>query len=75
MVTLHPDARPHRVRAMMNQACVDTIQGGPILVGPGGGIFYDLTDSLSLVGQANAVLGFWDFTFNLDINVGIAYGF
>jgi hypothetical protein len=74
-VTLHPTRAPTQCGAMMNQACVDTIQGGPILVGPGGGIFYDLTDNLQLVGQANAVLGFWDFTFNLDINVGIAYGF
>ena len=74
-VTLHPTHAPTECGAMMNQACVDTIQGGPILVGPGGGIFYDLTDNLQLVGQANAALGFWDFTFNLDINVGIAYGF
>jgi hypothetical protein len=74
-VTLHPSRTPTGCGPMMNQACVDTIQGGPILVGPGGGIFYDLTDNLSLVGQANAALGFWDFTFNLDINVGIAYGF
>jgi hypothetical protein len=80
VVTLHP-ANPPTYPAnwqcgpMGTQACVDTIQGGPILIGPGGGIFYDLTDNLQLVGQANAVLGFWDFTFNLDINVGIAYGF
>ncbi len=80
VVTLHPSNPPTypanwQCGSTGTQACVDTIQGGPILVGPGGGIFYDLTDSLSLVGQANAVLGFWDFTFNLDINVGIAYGF
>jgi len=75
VVTLHPTRAPTGCGPMMNQSCVDTIQGGPILVGPGGGIFYDLTDNLSLVGQANAVLGFWDFTFNLDINIGIAYGF
>ncbi|HEX3904538.1 MAG TPA: tetratricopeptide repeat protein [Polyangia bacterium] len=77
VVTLHPNStqQPTQCGPMMNQACVDTIQGGPILVGPGGGIFFDLTDNVSLVGQANAVLGFWDFTFNLDINVGVAVGF
>jgi hypothetical protein len=79
-VTLHPTNPPDfppnwNCGPKGTQACVDTIQGGPILVGPGGGIFYDLTDNLQLVGQANAVLGFWDFTVNLDINVGIAYGF
>jgi hypothetical protein len=75
VVTLHPTTAPQGCGQDQMQACVDTIQGGPILIGPGGGIFYDLTDNLQLVGQANAVLGFWDFTFNLDINVGIAYGF
>jgi len=75
VVTLKPTRAPTGCGPMMNQSCVDTIQGGPILAGPGGGIFYDLTDNLTLVGQANAVLGFWDFTFNLDINVGVAYQF
>ena len=75
-VTLHPTQNPKLCGAKSDQACVDTIQGGPILVGPGGGIFYDLTDSISLVGQANAVVGFWaNFTVNLDINVGVAVGF
>ena len=74
-MTLKPTRAPTGCGPMMNQSCVDTIQGGPILAGPGGGIFYDLTDNLTLVGQANAVLGFWDFTFNLDINVGVAYQF
>jgi len=58
-----------------NQTCVDTIAAGPILLGPGGGIFYDLTDNLSLVGEADSVIGLPNFTFNVDINVGIAYGF
>jgi len=75
VVTLKPTRAPTKCGPMMNQDCVDTIQGGPILAGPGGGLFYDLTDDISLVGQANAVLGFWDFTFNLDINVGVAYQF
>jgi hypothetical protein len=59
----------------MNEACVDTIAAGPILLGPGGGLFYDLTDSLSLIVQANSVIGFPTFTFNVDINVGVGYGF
>lgn len=65
-----PDCGPK-----MNQTCVDTIAAGPVLLGPGAGISYDLTDRLSLVGQANSVLGFPNFTFNLDIDVGVAMGF
>jgi tetratricopeptide (TPR) repeat protein len=57
------------------QTCVDTIAAGPILVGPGGGISYDLTDRFALIAQANSVLGFPNFTFNVDIDVGVAAGF
>jgi hypothetical protein len=57
------------------QTCVDTIAAGPILIGPGGGITYDLMDRLALVGQINTVLGFPTFTFNVDVNVGVAFGF
>jgi len=64
------DCGPH-----MNQTCVDTIAAGPILIGPGGGITYDLTDRFAVVGQANSVLGFPTFTFNIDLNVGVAMGF
>ncbi len=59
----------------MNQTCVDTIAAGPILVGPGGGVTYDLTERFSLVAQANSVLGFPNFTFNIDIDLGVAMGF
>ena len=58
-----------------SQNCIDTIAAGPILFGPGGGITYDLTDRLAFVAQANSVLAFSNFTFNVDINVGVAMGF
>ncbi|HVZ89008.1 MAG TPA: tetratricopeptide repeat protein [Polyangia bacterium] len=57
------------------QNCVDTIAAGPFLVGPGGGVLYDLTDSLSLIGQLNTQLGLPNFTFNVDVNVGVAMQF
>jgi hypothetical protein len=60
---------------MDNEACVDTIAAGPILLGPGGGLFYDLTDSLSVVVEADSVIGITNFTFNVDINAGVSYGF
>jgi len=58
-----------------DQTCVDTIAAGPILVGPGGGVSYDLTDRLSLIGQVNSVLGFPNFTFNIDVNAGVGMAF
>jgi hypothetical protein len=59
----------------MKETCVDTIAAGPIMLGPGGGIFYDLTDSFSLIAEADSVIAFPNFTFNVDINVGVSYGF
>jgi hypothetical protein len=36
---------------------------------------YDLTDSLGVLAQVNSVLGFPDFTANIDANIGVAYQF
>jgi hypothetical protein len=58
-----------------NQTCVDTIGAGPVLAGPGGGISYDLGERFALVLQANSVLGFPNFTVNVDGNVGVAFVF
>jgi hypothetical protein len=57
------------------EACKDTIGGGPVLLGPGAGLMYELGDRASLVAQLNSTLGFPTFTFNVDANVGVAVGF
>ena len=56
-------------------SCIDTIGAGPVLLGPGGGLMYDITDTASLVLQVNSVLGFPTFTFHLDRNLGVAVNF
>jgi hypothetical protein len=58
-----------------NEACVDTIGAGPVLLGPGAGVMWDFGDQMSLIAQANSTLGFPTFTVNLDVNVGVAFGF
>jgi hypothetical protein len=60
---------------MHNETCVDTIGGGPVLLGPGAGLMYEIGDHAALVGQLNSVIGFPSFTFNVDANVGVAVGF
>jgi hypothetical protein len=60
---------------MHNQDCVDTIGAGPVLLGPGAGFLYDLGEQLALVLQLNSVVGFPNFTVNLDGNIGVAFGF
>src|SRR5262249_49112747 len=60
---------------MKNETCVDTIAGGPFLIGPGGGLMANFSDHLALVLQVNAQVAAPDFTFNVDGNVGMALTF
>ena len=60
---------------MPKDECIDTIGAGPVLLGPGAGLMYDITDGAAIVVQANSVLGFPTFTVNLDANVGVAFAF
>jgi hypothetical protein len=57
------------------EVCKDTIAGGPILVGPGGGLAWDLSDRVALLFQVNTQLGFPNFTFNVDGNIGAGMKF
>jgi hypothetical protein len=53
------------------EGCVDTIAGGPFLIGPTAGLMYEIGDSFDLIGGINTELGLSKFTFNIDIDVGI----
>jgi hypothetical protein len=53
--------------------CVDALLGGPFLIGPTAGVFYELGDTLSLVAGINTELGAPKFTFNFDIDLGLAF--
>lgn len=61
--------------AMRNETCKDTIAAGPVAVGPGAGVMYDLGQKLAFVGQVNTQLAFPNFTANVDVNVGVALKF
>lgn len=56
-----------------NTQCVDALLGGPFLIGPTAGVFYDLGDTVSLVAGVDTELGAPKFTFNFDIDVGLAF--
>ena len=58
-----------------NAFCIDTIGAGPVLLGPGGGLMYDINDRLAAVLQLNSVLAFPEFTVHVDGNIGVAYQF
>jgi hypothetical protein len=59
----------------MKTTCVDTVDSGPIFIGGGGGLLYNLSDTFALMAESNLLLGFTNFTFNVDINVGVAVEF
>jgi hypothetical protein len=55
------------------ETCVDTVGGGLFLAGVGGGLNYALGESLGLVAGINTQLGAPNFTFNVDVNAGVAF--
>jgi hypothetical protein len=58
-----------------NMTCVDTIKGGPLLVGPAAGLMFDLSSAVSLLVGLNSQLGVPNFTLNFDINAGLGIRF
>jgi hypothetical protein len=58
-----------------NQTCVDTVPGGPFLIGPNAGFIYDLGKTAALIVALNTQLGVPKFTFNVDVNGGIGLKF
>jgi hypothetical protein len=58
-----------------NEGCIDTIGAGPVLIGPGGGLMYDINERFGALVQVNSVLAFPDFTAHVDANLGLAYAF
>ena len=53
--------------------CKDTVVGGPVLLGVGGGVSIELSGSFSAVVGANAVMGLPKIMANLDLNLSLAY--
>jgi hypothetical protein len=56
-----------------NTQCVDALLGGPFLIGPTAGFFYELGDTANIVVGVNSELGMPKFTFNFDIDIGLAF--
>jgi len=52
--------------------CVDTVVTGPILLGGGGGLILSLGHRFGLTLGVNAVVGVPSYTFNVDLNGGVA---
>jgi hypothetical protein len=55
------------------KTCVDTVASGPVFVGAGAGIMYNLSPAFALTLGTNALVGFTKFTFHGDLNAGVAF--
>ena len=64
-------SEPH-CGANHTSTCIDTVASGPIFVGGTGGMLYNLSPFFALMAETNVVAGFTKFTFNVDVNVGVA---
>ncbi len=58
-----------------HSTCVESIPAGAVLLGPGVGMIYGVTPSFGLMAGLNTQVGFPDFTFNVDLNLGVAAQF
>jgi hypothetical protein len=53
----------------------DTIRGGPVLAGVGGGYLYEISKGFSYVVEINALTGFPKFAADVDLNMGFQVNF
>ncbi len=51
----------------------DTILGGPIVAGVGGGVYYELTKAVSAVGEIHGLAGFPTFSVVMDFNAALQF--
>jgi hypothetical protein len=57
------------------QPCLDTVAGGPVLVGPGLGFRYMVSDAVGVVAGVNGLIGVPKFTATADVNLGLSFKF
>jgi len=65
----------HDCGATRSQTCVDSVVAGPALAEVGGGFLYKLTSTFALEASSNVQIAEPKFTFNVDLNAGVAFNF
>jgi hypothetical protein len=60
------------VSSTTTSGCVDTLKGGPFLIGPTLGLYFELADAVDLFAAVNTALGLPSFAFNFDLQAGLA---
>ena len=65
----------HDCGATRSQTCVDSVVAGPALAQVGGGFVYKLTSTFGIEASSNLQIAEPKFTFNVDLNAGVAFNF
>jgi hypothetical protein len=65
----------HDCGATRSQTCVDSVVAGPALAEVGAGLLYKLTSSFGIEASSNVQIAEPKFTFNVDLNAGVAFNF
>ena len=65
----------HDCGATRSQTCVDSVVAGPALAEVGAGFLYKLTSTFALEASSNLQVAEPKFTFNVDLNAGVAFNF
>jgi outer membrane biosynthesis protein TonB len=58
-----------------SDACVDSILGGPVVVGPGGGVLFNFTSNIAATVGVNVLIGVPKLVVATDLTLGAAVGF
>jgi len=65
----------HDCGATRSQTCVDSVVAGPALAEVGAGLLYRLTSTFGIEASSNVQIAEPKFTFNVDLNAGVAFNF
>jgi hypothetical protein len=65
----------HDCGATRSQTCVDSVVAGPALAQVGVGFLYKLTSTFGIETSSNVQIAEPKFTFNIDLNAGVAFNF
>ena len=65
----------HDCGATRSQTCVDSVVAGPALAQVGAGFVYKLSSTFGIEASSNIQIAEPKFTFNVDLNAGVAFNF
>jgi hypothetical protein len=66
---------PNQINSSANFINSDTVSGGPIAVGVGGGVAYHFTNALALAAELRALAGVWNFATVIEAGASLQWAF